>query len=137
MAGIVVADAGPLIAFASIDALCVLQNLFSEISIAESVKRECLCKPGPDSQRIETAIDEGWLVVFPPGAATEPLFLERIVDGKTYTIVDEWCEGYMRGVALAAEQWELESGRYASDPPLNQSVRAMTRKWDIACKDFP
>ena len=39
----------------------------------------------------------------------EPLFLERVVDGKTYTIVDEWCEGYMRGVALAAEQWELES----------------------------
>jgi len=35
----------------------------------------------------------------------EPIFLEREVEGKTYTIVDEWCEGYMRGVALAAELW--------------------------------
>lgn len=35
----------------------------------------------------------------------EPLFLERKVKGKTYTIVDEWCEGYCRGMALAAEQW--------------------------------
>lgn len=35
----------------------------------------------------------------------EPIFLESEVEGKTYTIVDEWCEGYMRGVALAAELW--------------------------------
>lgn len=35
----------------------------------------------------------------------EPLFLERQVDDKTYTIVDEWCEGYMRGLEIAAEQW--------------------------------
>jgi len=39
----------------------------------------------------------------------EPMFEERIVDGKTYTIVDEWCEGYMRGVTLAAWRWDLES----------------------------
>lgn len=38
----------------------------------------------------------------------EPIFLERVVDDKTYTIVDEWCEGYMRGVELAAEQWRLD-----------------------------
>lgn len=36
----------------------------------------------------------------------EPIFLEREVEGKTYTIVDEWCEGYRRGVGLAPEQWE-------------------------------
>ena len=35
----------------------------------------------------------------------EPMFGERTVDGKTYTIVDEWCEGYVRGVGLAAEEW--------------------------------
>jgi uncharacterized protein len=35
----------------------------------------------------------------------EPLFLERTAEGNTYTIVDEWCEGYMRGVALATDQW--------------------------------
>jgi predicted nucleic acid-binding protein len=73
MAGIVISDAGPLIAFASIDALGVLQKLFSEISITESVKDECLRKPGTDSQHIETAIDEGWLVIIPAGTHTEHL----------------------------------------------------------------
>lgn len=38
----------------------------------------------------------------------EPLFLQRVVDDTTYTIVDEWCEGYMRGVVLAAEDWMLD-----------------------------
>jgi len=73
MARIIIADAGPLIAFSSIDALAVLQKLFFEINIAEVVRHECLAKPGTDSQRIEAAIDEGWLVTFPPGVATEPL----------------------------------------------------------------
>lgn len=73
MARIIIADAGPLIAFASIDALGVLQKLFSEINIAESVKCECLVKAGADSQRITAAIDEGWLVTFTPGDASEPL----------------------------------------------------------------
>ena len=35
----------------------------------------------------------------------EPIFLEHRVDEKTYTIVDEWCEGYYRGTSLASEQW--------------------------------
>ena len=39
----------------------------------------------------------------------QPLFLERVVDDETHTIVDEWCEGYMRGVALAAGQWDLQN----------------------------
>jgi len=36
----------------------------------------------------------------------EPLFLEREVKGKCYTLVDDWCSGYVRGVALAENQWE-------------------------------
>ncbi|MHB8745249.1 MAG: UPF0149 family protein [Gammaproteobacteria bacterium] len=39
----------------------------------------------------------------------EPMFAERDVKGKTYTIVDEWCQGYMRGVALTADQWSTDS----------------------------
>ena len=35
----------------------------------------------------------------------DPMFLEREVEGKIYTIVDEWCEGYLRGVALTADEW--------------------------------
>ena len=73
MARIVITDAGPLIAFAGIDALCVLQSLFSEVRIAESVQRECLRKPGPDSRRIKTAVEEGSLLIFTPDAVTEPL----------------------------------------------------------------
>ncbi|MCU7958732.1 MAG: UPF0149 family protein [gamma proteobacterium symbiont of Bathyaustriella thionipta] len=39
----------------------------------------------------------------------QPLFLQKEVDGETYTIVYEWCEGYMRGVSLIAEQWNLQN----------------------------
>jgi len=37
--------------------------------------------------------------------AFEPLFWEHIEDGKMHTDVDEWCEGYMMGVALAEDHW--------------------------------
>ncbi|WAT01005.1 UPF0149 family protein [Rouxiella chamberiensis] len=30
----------------------------------------------------------------------EPLFGEQTVEGTDYTVVDEWCYGYMRGIAL-------------------------------------
>jgi len=35
----------------------------------------------------------------------EPLFYERAVDERTNTIVDEWCEGYVRGIELMPELW--------------------------------
>ena len=34
----------------------------------------------------------------------EPMFEYRKVDDREFTIVDEWCEGYMRGVELALER---------------------------------
>ncbi len=72
MARIVIADAGPLIAFASIDALSVLRGLFSGIYVTESVK-ECQGKPGIDARRIEAAVDEGWLVISHQVAGAAPL----------------------------------------------------------------
>lgn len=36
----------------------------------------------------------------------EPIFMQRKVKGKTYTIVDEWCEGYKRGMGLTFDQWD-------------------------------
>ena len=33
-------------------------------------------------------------------ASHEAMFMEHEVDGRTYTIVDEWCEGFLRGVNL-------------------------------------
>jgi len=38
-----------------------------------------------------------------------PLFEEDFEDGMAYTIVDDWCVGYMRCVALAEEHWALDS----------------------------
>jgi len=38
--------------------------------------------------------------------AFEPLYLAREVEGETFTIVDEWCEGYWRGVQLIQEHWD-------------------------------
>lgn len=35
----------------------------------------------------------------------EPIVLEREVDGTTVTVVDEWCIGYMKGLAMAAREW--------------------------------
>jgi uncharacterized protein len=35
----------------------------------------------------------------------EPIFMERVVEDKTYIVVDECCEGYMRGIALAGDRW--------------------------------
>ncbi|RLJ22876.1 DUF3368 domain-containing protein, partial [bacterium endosymbiont of Escarpia laminata] len=73
MARIVIADAGPLIAFAGIDGLSILQKLFSEITIVGSVKDECLAKPSVDAQRIEGALNNGWLVVAPVVEHSPPL----------------------------------------------------------------
>ncbi|HEY4368653.1 MAG TPA: UPF0149 family protein [Steroidobacteraceae bacterium] len=49
--------------------------------------------------------------------AFEPMFGEREVEGKIYLIVDEWCHGYMRGVALDAHGWS------SSDPDIEELLR--------------
>ncbi|MCU7897138.1 MAG: UPF0149 family protein [Candidatus Thiodiazotropha sp. (ex Lucinoma aequizonata)] len=36
----------------------------------------------------------------------QPIFNEREVDGKKYTIVDEWCLGYMKGLSLCPNTWD-------------------------------
>lgn len=41
-----------------------------------------------------------------PGFEFEPVFNENEVDGQRFLVVNEWCFGYMRGVALAAEAWD-------------------------------
>lgn len=38
--------------------------------------------------------------------AFTPTFYERTVRGKTYTIVDEWCDGFLRGIELARAAWQ-------------------------------
>ena len=43
----------------------------------------------------------------------EPLFLGRDVEGNSYTIVDEWCAGYQRGVELNQESWDAAGAEMA------------------------
>ena len=62
---VVVADAGPLIALARVDALDLLRELFGRILVPEVVRAECCAKPGPDADRITAAITRKWLVVTP------------------------------------------------------------------------
>lgn len=66
-----------------------------------------------------------WLMEQP--AEFEPIFLERVHEGKTVTIVDEWCEGYMRGVSLAADRWEAGGLEMAV---LLAPIRAFTSETD-------
>jgi uncharacterized protein len=63
----------------------------------------------------------------------EPLCLENTLDGKTYTIVDEWCEGYARGVALAADLWG--TGGLEMDILL-MPIRAFTSETDWRAHDL-
>ncbi len=39
----------------------------------------------------------------------QPLFMQHEVDGEFYTIVDDWCYGYMMGVELCVDKWGLDS----------------------------
>jgi predicted nucleic acid-binding protein len=73
MARVVIADAGPLIAFAAIDRLCVLRALFSQTWITASVRSECLVAEGVDAQRIAASIQDGWLVVDAHARESVPL----------------------------------------------------------------
>ncbi len=35
-----------------------------------------------------------------------PSFSTREVEGKSYTIVDEWCSGFLQGIRLTQEAWQ-------------------------------
>lgn len=35
----------------------------------------------------------------------EPIVMQRVIGDETRIIVDEWCEGYMRGVGLTQDVW--------------------------------
>ena len=59
--GVVIADAGPLIALAKIQHLHILKDLFSEISLTQAVADECLRVKSDDALLIKQAITLGWL----------------------------------------------------------------------------
>jgi predicted nucleic acid-binding protein len=59
--GVVIADAGPLIALSKIKHLHILKDLFSEILLTQAVADECLRVKSDDAVLIEQAITLGWL----------------------------------------------------------------------------
>jgi uncharacterized protein len=59
--------------------------------------------------------------------AFEPMYLEHIWKDKAVVVVDEWCEGYMRGVRLAADEWRA-GGSEITD--LLAPIRAFTEESD-------
>ena len=63
----------------------------------------------------------------------EPIYLERIVEGKTYLIVDDWCEGYLRGIALAPDQWSAGGRELAI---LLAPILAFTRETNWRARDY-
>lgn len=61
----------------------------------------------------------------------EPLFMESREDEETSLMVDEWCEGYLRGMELAADLWEEEGGPEME--ALTAPILAFTSasEWDL------
>ncbi|MEW8026540.1 MAG: UPF0149 family protein [Candidatus Thiodiazotropha sp.] len=64
----------------------------------------------------------------------EPLYLERIVDDKSYVIVDEWCEGYHRGTELSPDHWRNGGEEMAN---LLSPILAFTAATDWKGHDKP
>jgi len=58
----IIADAGPLIAFAKIHRLDILHSLFARIQITDSVREECMAKASHDAALINQAILGGWII---------------------------------------------------------------------------
>lgn len=67
MRGVVIADAGPLIALSRLDALDLLHGLFGQVLVTEEVRDEALpAADYPGKEIIAQAFEAGWLVC--PGA---------------------------------------------------------------------
>ena len=81
---VVVADAGPLIALARLDALQLLGKLFRRAWVAESVVSECLARPDrPEGASIHAAVASGLLV---PRAALSAPAEWKLGQGETDSI---------------------------------------------------
>ena len=76
MARIVVTDASPLIGLSIVCGLGWLSDLFGEVWMPEEVRREVLSgKVSRGESEIHSAIEKGWLKVWP-----EPVALEETID---------------------------------------------------------
>jgi uncharacterized protein len=72
----------------------VTQNLFKPLSQSEIEELDRFLLERIDEGAVTEDSDEG-------------VFCVSELDDREVTIVDEWCEGYLRGIGLAAEEWNL------------------------------
>ena len=90
---VVVSDTGPLIALAKIDKLCLLGDMFGEVLIPPAVHRELLAKSGPESARLDEALQDFLKSVSAPHIASEVKLATARLD-----------RGEQESVALAYER---------------------------------
>jgi predicted nucleic acid-binding protein len=55
---IVVCDTGPLIALAKLDQISLFKQIFGHVLIPPGVQRELLAKSGPESVRLDDALED-------------------------------------------------------------------------------
>lgn len=61
----IIIDAGPLIAFAKIGQLSLLQQLFGQMMVAESVYQECTAKPSREEGMFSDLLQADWVEIVP------------------------------------------------------------------------
>ena len=76
----VISDAGPLIAFAKVDLLFVLRDLFAHIRVPRAVWAECHGHQGQDTERLERAAASGWLEVVADPEDSPPYATSRTIE---------------------------------------------------------
>ena len=76
----VISDAGPLIAFAKVDLLFVLRDLFAHIRVPRAVWAECHGHQGQDTERLERAAASGWLEVVADPEDSPPHATSRTIE---------------------------------------------------------
>jgi predicted nucleic acid-binding protein len=84
---LIVADAGPLIALARIDAIGVLAKVHARVVVPDAVTAECLAdraKPGVTA--IEAAFERGWLVAQPESPRLSGLQIATLGAGEAAAI---------------------------------------------------
>jgi len=65
--------------------------------------------------------------------AFEPMYLETRAEGGPHLVVDDWCEGYLRGVALCADAWNAAQSEVME---LLTPILAFTGQTDWAAHDM-
>jgi predicted nucleic acid-binding protein len=92
----IVTNAGPLIVLAKINQLSLLEQLFTEVNIPSAVHRELLAKSGPETMRLDEALNRFIQVASPPQLPSE-----------IKTEISHLDSGEQQAVALAYELKKL------------------------------